>query len=156
MRTLSTANTTTSNLTDTLFCTIDTTRTYVQMRLQDTDAGTPPTLERQKFPSTPQKRNFTPLLGQSLDTDFLYTSRHGSTPAQDVRTLASEYDDLRVLDYSGEAEDSMPTEDKSIEQISPREKCSKWDKTLSPAKFCRPQPESPIAGSLLAGLKVAM
>ncbi|KAK9778718.1 hypothetical protein SCAR479_04341 [Seiridium cardinale] len=109
----------------------------------DTYAETPSTPERQDFPSIPQKRNFTPLSGQSRNTASLFTpSRQGSTPAEDVRTPSPEYDDPREPDYSDE-EESMATDGPSFERIPPREKPSQWDKTLSPTKSCLRSPLKP-------------
>ncbi|KAI0137219.1 hypothetical protein BJ170DRAFT_604880 [Xylariales sp. AK1849] len=115
----------------------------------DTYADSPSTPERQGFPSIPQKRNFTPLSGQSRNTASLFTpSKQGSTPG-DMRTPSPEPDYNLLQPYSdeepypGEESSSMLADGPSFEQLPPREKPSTWDKNLSPTKSCLRSPLKP-------------
>lgn len=94
----------------------------------------PSTPERQVYPPIEQKQNFTPLPGQSGDSLF----RRGPSVA------SSQHDDADAQPRSDELqESSIMTDGTDYERLPPREKPSRWDRTLSPAKSCFRSPLKP-------------
>ncbi|KAL7624064.1 hypothetical protein AAE478_005621 [Parahypoxylon ruwenzoriense] len=93
----------------------------------------PSTPERHIYPTIEQKRNFTPRPGQSGGSLF----RTGPT------TSRSETDSDHLQMLSDELESSRMTDDTEYERLPPREKPSRWDRTLSPSKSCFRSPLKP-------------
>ncbi|KAI1769685.1 hypothetical protein GGR53DRAFT_473577 [Hypoxylon sp. FL1150] len=95
----------------------------------------PSTPERQVFPPIEQKQNFTPLPGQASSSLF----RRGPS----VQRSETEETDLLLLPSDDPQESSLMTDGTDYERLPPREKPSRWDKTLSPSKSCFRSPLKP-------------
>ncbi|KAI5863510.1 hypothetical protein GGS23DRAFT_567384 [Durotheca rogersii] len=92
------------------------------------------TPESQMYPPIAQKRNFTPRPGQSGSSLF----QTGPPSAN-----RSEADDSSLQVPSDDMESSRMTDDTDYERLPPREKPSRWDRTLSPSKSCFRSPMKP-------------
>ncbi|KAI1136739.1 hypothetical protein F5Y05DRAFT_102813 [Hypoxylon sp. FL0543] len=107
----------------------------------------PSTPERQVFPPIEQKRNFTPRPGQSRGSFF----RSGPSTARSETT-----DDGLLLPPSDEfeqQESSLLTDGTDYERLPPREKPSRWDRTLSPSKSCFRSPMKPTTPGRVVAFK---
>ncbi|KAI1102330.1 hypothetical protein F4804DRAFT_353804 [Jackrogersella minutella] len=107
----------------------------------------PSTPERNFYPPIEQKRNFTPRPGQS---NSLF--RAGPSTARSEST-----DDGLLLPPSDEPqESSLLTDGTEYERLPPREKPSRWDRTLSPSKSCFRSPMKPITPGRVVAFKPSM
>ncbi|KAI0832975.1 hypothetical protein F5Y06DRAFT_186516 [Hypoxylon sp. FL0890] len=107
----------------------------------------PSTPERQVYPPIEQKRNFTPRPGQSGGSLF----RSGPSSARSDMT-----DDGLLLPPSDEfeqQESSLLTDGTEYERLPPREKPSRWDRTLSPSKSCFRSPMKPTTPGRVVAFK---
>ncbi|KAI0602433.1 hypothetical protein F4775DRAFT_241813 [Biscogniauxia sp. FL1348] len=99
---------------------------------------TPSTPDRQEYPIIEQKKNFTPRQGQSKTS--LFTSGQAISEAgQNGPTNAF----LQVPSDDPDPESSILTEGSEYERLPPRDKPSRWDRTLSPSKSCFRSPLKP-------------
>ncbi|KAF2971490.1 hypothetical protein GQX73_g2118 [Xylaria multiplex] len=106
-------------------------------------SAAPSTPEHQKFPPIQQKRNFTPMPGQSRGSLFAPSEASPAAPR------GEDNDDFE--EYSDEQESSALTETSEYERVPPREKPSRWDRHLSPTKSCFRSPQKPTTpGRLVA------
>ncbi|KAI0124464.1 hypothetical protein F4776DRAFT_202318 [Hypoxylon sp. NC0597] len=107
----------------------------------------PSTPERQIYPPIEQKRNFTPRPGQSGGSLF---TRGPSTTRSEMT------DDGLLLPPSDEfeqQESSLLTDGTEYERLPPREKPSRWDRTLSPSKSCFRSPMKPTTPGRVVAFK---
>ncbi|KAI1631000.1 hypothetical protein F4809DRAFT_646851 [Biscogniauxia mediterranea] len=99
---------------------------------------TPSTPEHQAYPIIEQKKNFTPRQGQSKTS--LFTSGQAISEAgQNGATNGF----LQVPSDGPDPESSILTEGSEYERLPPRDKPSRWDRTLSPSKSCFRSPLKP-------------
>ncbi|KAI0536299.1 hypothetical protein GGR58DRAFT_503414 [Xylaria digitata] len=105
-------------------------------------SAVPSTPEHQNFPPIQQKRNFTPMPGQSRGLLFAPSEASSAPRGEDNNDLQ---------EYSDEQESSALTETSEYERVPPREKPSRWDRHLSPTKSCFRSPQKPTTpGRLVA------
>ncbi|OTA90802.1 hypothetical protein M434DRAFT_397675 [Hypoxylon sp. CO27-5] len=107
----------------------------------------PSTPERQTYPPIEQKRNFTPRPGQFGWSLF---RRRPSTTRSEMT------DDGLLLPPSDEPdqqESSLLTDGTEYERLPPREKPSRWDRTLSPSKSCFRSPLKPTTPGRVVAFK---
>ncbi|KAI4870627.1 hypothetical protein F4820DRAFT_402808 [Hypoxylon rubiginosum] len=115
---------------------------------QSPQSPPPSTPERQTYPPIEQKQNFTPRPGQASG----YLFRRGpSATRSDAET------DLLQLPSDDQQESSLMTDGTDYERLPPREKPSRWDKTLSPSKSCFRSPLKPTTpGRVVAFTNIAL
>ncbi|KAI1093370.1 hypothetical protein F5B19DRAFT_450073 [Rostrohypoxylon terebratum] len=114
----------------------------------------PSTPDQRSYPHIAQKQNFTPRPGSS--TSLFKT---GPSINRNENHYDDEYDDL-LLPPSDEVEDedelqetSFMTNDTEYERVPPREKPSRWDRTLSPSKSCFRSPMKPTTPGRVVAFK---
>ncbi|KAI0900999.1 hypothetical protein F4806DRAFT_450683 [Annulohypoxylon nitens] len=114
----------------------------------------PSTPDQQLYPHIAQKQNFTPRPGSS--TSLFKT---GPSVNRTANQYEDEYDDL-LLPPSDEVEDedelqetSFMTNETEYERVPPREKPSRWDRTLSPSKSCFRSPMKPTTPGRVVAFK---
>ncbi|KAI1388929.1 uncharacterized protein F4822DRAFT_262472 [Hypoxylon trugodes] len=96
----------------------------------------PSTPEQQVYQPIEQKRNFTPRPGQSGSSLF----RTGPSPSRVERNYS---DDFLLPPSDEQQESSLLTDGTEYERLPPREKPSRWDRTLSPSKSSFRSPLKP-------------
>ncbi|OTB03422.1 hypothetical protein M426DRAFT_23786 [Hypoxylon sp. CI-4A] len=105
--------------------------------------------QRKVFQPIEQKRNFTPRPGQSNSSLF----RRGP-PANE--RVTDEDDFLLLPPSDDQQESSLLTDGTEYERLPPREKLSRWDRTLSPSKSCFRSPLKPTTPGRVVAFKSSM